>query len=289
VLLPGLVIELGVFLIVLVIYVVTDGRGRTSLTSAQKSMVFIAVSTLLISSFIRSNVLDINDFGVRSALFLQFATLLMTSELIIAWESAAEEPRAAGGLPVLLHSPRWCRFLLRLTVILGVITTIHQATIFRFTIPIANAVTHMRPGNDPVAANLPHDAYISAIGYAQLDAAIPYDAIVQYNPYSPNVFWSQVDTVGIDHQTAIAGDKPWCGAELGGDPSGCKAMAAAIDSLFNGATAEQARATCRNYKIGYLVSRIYDPAWQDKQSWVWTLKPVVSDPEFRALDCESAP
>jgi hypothetical protein len=62
-------------------------------------------------------------------------------------------------------------------------------------------------------------------------------------------------------------------------------MAVAIDSLFNGATAERARATCRSYKIGYLVSRIYDPAWQDKQSWVWTLKPVVSDPEFRALDC----
>ena len=39
------------------------------------------------------------------------------------------------------------------------------------------------------------------------------------------------------------------------------------------------------YEIGYLVSRVYDPAWQDKQSWVWTLRPVVSDPEFRALDC----
>ncbi len=142
----------------------------------------------------------------------------------------------------------------------------------------------MRPVKDPVAANISHNAYISAIGYAQLDATIPREAIVQPNPASPNAFWSLVDDVNIDRQRAIASDQPWCGAELGGDPSGCKPMAAAIAPLFNGATAEQARATCQTYKIGYLVSRIYDPAWQNKQSWVWTLNPVVSDPEFRALN-----
>ena len=66
-------------------------------------------------------------------------------------------------------------------------------------------------------------------------------------------------------------------------------MAAAVDALFSGATADHARTTCRQYKISYLVSRIYDPAWQNKQSWVWTLPPAVSDPEFRALNCERAP
>jgi hypothetical protein len=62
-------------------------------------------------------------------------------------------------------------------------------------------------------------------------------------------------------------------------------MASAIDSLFKGATAEQARATCSQYGIGYLVANVYDPAWNDRNGWVWTLKPVVSDEEFRALDC----
>jgi hypothetical protein len=91
--------------------------------------------------------------------------------------------------------------------------------------------------------------------------------------------------LGIDHQTAIAGDQSYCGAELGGDPSGCPAMAAAIDALFQGTSADQARATCRQYGIQYLVTRVYDPAWKDANGWVWTLKPVVSDAEFRALDC----
>jgi hypothetical protein len=63
-------------------------------------------------------------------------------------------------------------------------------------------------------------------------------------------------------------------------------MAAAIDSLFQGASAEQARAICHEYSIQYLIARVYDPAWKDRNSWVWTLDPVVSDDEFRVLSCK---
>jgi hypothetical protein len=283
----GIAIELGVFLIALVIYLMPALRTRAPLSSAQRTLAFIAVAILLISSLIRSNVLDINDFGVRSALFLQFSLLLMLSEILTAPKLAASFPETtASTAPA--PSPRWLRAVTRIAVIIGVITTIHQAIIFRFTIPIAVAVTHMRPVNDPVAANISHNAYISAIGYRQLDTLIPRDAIVQPNPASTNAFWALIDDVNIDRQRAIASDQPWCGSELGGDPSGCKPMAAAIDTLFRSADADQARATCRTYHIDYLVARIYDPAWQNKQSWVWTLTPLVSDPDFRLLRCEGA-
>ena len=62
-------------------------------------------------------------------------------------------------------------------------------------------------------------------------------------------------------------------------------MIASIDPLFKAAPAEQAHAVCHQYGIPYLVAKIYDPAWTDKASRVVTLKPVVADPEFRALDC----
>ena len=143
----------------------------------------------------------------------------------------------------------------------------------------------MRSAHDPDADTLSHDAYISYLGYAKLNAAIPRDALVQFNPAAPNSYWANINIASVDHQIAIAGDRLGCGSALGGDPNGCPAMAAAIDSLFRGATAEEARATCRQYGIGYLVVRIYDPAWKDRGGWVWTLKPVVSDDEFRALDC----
>src|SRR5579863_1537115 len=101
---------------------------------------------------------------------------------------------------------------------------------------VDNASKDGTPVNDPVAANISRNAYMSALGYARLNAAIPLDAVVQPNPSSPNAFWSLVDDVNIDRQRAIASDQPWCGSELGGDPGGCKPMAVAIDALFSGAT-----------------------------------------------------
>ena len=146
-------------------------------------------------------------------------------------------------------------------------------------------MARQHPVADPVPGNLSHNAFISTIGYSQLDAVIPRNAVVQANPADINPFWSDVDLVALNHQAAITTDKPWCGSELGGDPSGCLVLAAGIDALFKGADAQQARATCGEFGIHYLVARIYDPAWQDKRSWVWKLNPVVANEEFRALDC----
>ncbi len=263
-LLPGVAVELGLLLLVVIIYGVPRLRGNAPLSSAQKSLLFIAVSALLLSSFVRSNVLDINDFGVRTALFLELIAVLFASELISARRSA--DPGA---------DPNWKYSLVRFAIALGIVTTIHQAIILRFTIPIAFTVAQSRSIHDPVAKNLSHNAYISALGYDQLHQAIPLSAIVQPNPAGDNPFWKLPDQVNMNRQTVIVSDKPFCGAELGGDPSGCTTLAAAVDALFHDASAEQARATCRTYHIDYLVSRIYDPAWQDKQSWVWTLNPTV--------------
>ena len=63
-------------------------------------------------------------------------------------------------------------------------------------------------------------------------------------------------------------------------------MSSVLDTIYNNASAEQARTTCDKYGIQYLVVRVYDPAWRDRKSWVWTLKPVVSDDDFRSLDCK---
>jgi hypothetical protein len=282
---PGYAIELGFYLAVFLIYMVPALRARTRLTRAQRSLVFIAAATIPFMSLIRSWVLTLNDFGFRSALLLQFPLLLLASEVITGW-SLADRQRSASadstGLP--RNTPQWFRSIAALALVIGILSTSCQALMFRFISPLVEVV-QKRAVHDPGAGNISHNAFISSIGYAQLDASIPRDAMVQFNPNHPNTFWTAADLLGVDHQTAISYDQPWCGSELGGDPSGCAAVAAAIDSLFNGATAEQARTTCRQYGIQYLIARIYDPAWKDKSGWVWTLRPVVSDEEFRALDC----
>jgi hypothetical protein len=80
-------------------------------------------------------------------------------------------------------------------------------------------------------------------------------------------------------------DQLECGSVWGGDPTGCPKMENAIDLVYQDGTAKQARDTCRHFGIEYLVARKYDPAWLQKQSWVWTLPIVVNTDEFRALDC----
>lgn len=59
---------------------------------------------------------------------------------------------------------------------------------------------------------------------------------------------------------AIAGDRLWCGSELGGASSDCPAMLFTILPLSRGATASQARAVCSTYRIHFLVANIYDPS-----------------------------
>jgi len=283
-LLPGYSTELGFYFVVFLAYLVPAWRGRKPLTPAQRSLVFIVAVTLLIVSVMRSSVLATNDFGWRGALLLQFPLLLLAPDLLITWgflDHHRSKSIDCDGSP---HgTPYWIRFVAFLAIVVGVVGTLCQVLLLRFDLPLVEAIENANHKSE--AGKMSHKAYFSSIGYAQLDASIPRDAIVQYNPGSNDALGGTVDLFGIDHQTAIAGDQPWCGSELGGDPSGCPAMASAIDSLFKGATAEQARATCSQYGIGYLVANVYDPAWNDRNGWVWTLKPVVSDEEFRALDC----
>ena len=286
-LVPGYVLELGFYFGVLLMYLVPALRGRTPLSPAQRSLVFIAVAIVPIISFVRSGVLNINDFGLRAALLLQFSLLLCASEVITAWSLVQRNSESHGQfVGLFLRTPSWLRATAALALIFGVVGSTYQAFMLRFLRPLAE-MARTSSVRGPDTGSLSHNAYISSIGYAQLDEFIPHDAVVQFNPVArEDPLWTSVDLVGIDHQMVIGSDKLWCGSELGGDPAGCPSMAAAIDALYSGATAEQAHITCRQYGIQYLVARVYDPAWNDRRGWVWTLKPVVADEEFRALDCQ---
>lgn len=289
---PGFALELGVYFLALVIFLVPAWRGRKSLTPAQQTLVFIAVVTFPFTAFIRSSVISVNDFGMHSALFIQYPLLLLLSELLIGWK-LERTGKAASDFATSLpgHTPQLLRSLVTLAIIIGVLSSTWRVLVLRFILPLSEI--NASQAKNPQVAALPHKAYISAIGYAELASRIPGRAVVQFNPFGDWIFWKNTDLVNVGHQAAITGSGLWCGSELGGDPSGCPAMLAAIDPLFDVATAgqtadqaaEQARAACRAYRIDYLVVTIYDPPWKDRNSWVWTLPPVVADSEFRALDC----
>lgn len=285
-LVPGYALELGFFFVVLLVWVLPAWRGRTPLTAAQRTLLFVAFAMVPFMSFIRSGMLQTNDFAWRAALFVQFPLLLLASELITSWnvvDRKSNAPTDISGLPG--ATPRWLRTVASLALVIGVFSTTTQALMFRFLIPLGDLATHRSADSD--ARDLSQKAYISAVGYADLNAVIPQDAVVQFNPEDQGTDRMAMiaDMLGVRHQVAIADDKGACGSEIGGDASGCPIVAAAIDALYNGASAEQARATCRQFGIQYLIVRVYDPVWKNKSSWVWTLPTVVENDDFRATRC----
>jgi hypothetical protein len=284
-LIPGILVELGFFFAIFLLYLVPALHAGKKLNPASRSLVFIAAAGVVLSSVMKSSALQYNDFGFRAALFAQFSLLLLAAETVTAWNVIGTKPSKADNRDDLpSYAPQWLRSITTMALVLGVLSSVYYAAMFRFAAPLIEA-KHKRVAHDPIAGNLSHDAYISSIGYAELNALIPLDAIVQFNPSLHNEYWTVVNLVGINRQTAIVSDKPWCGAELGGDPTGCPAMGASIGALYKGASAEDARATCRQYGIQFLIATIYDPPWKDRRGWAWNLKPVVQDKEFRALDC----
>ena len=280
-LVPGYALELGFGFVIMVLFIVRSLRARTRMTRAEQCLLLIAVATLPFVSFMRSGVLKSNDFVWRGSLLIQFALVLLGSQVVLDWNLGGALPSSTSTSS---KSKRTLRSVLALSLVLGVMSIASEALMLRFVTAVGEwNTTNQESG--PETRSYSHNAYISSIGYSQLNAAIARDAVVQFNPHEKEPFWVAADQLGVAHQTVIAGDQPWCGAELGGDPRPCPAMAAALDRLFNGASASEARATCNQYGIQYLIVRVYDPAWRNRDGWVWTLEPVVDDPEFRALKC----
>jgi len=292
-LLPGIALELGLYTIVLVVFLRAAWRGRllpsraeARLSRAHRTLLFMILVTLPITSFLRSAVISVNDFGIHSALFIQYPLLLLASEILIASKLSQREPTSAAASSAnmsLIQPSRFLASVISLAILIGVLGSCYRVVVLRFLLPIADRGA--ASASNPHVAALPHKAFIANIGYGELNRRIPINAVVQYNPQDDWNFWKNVDYANVNRQTAIAGDGLWCGAELGGDPSGCPAMLADIPPLFRNATAQQALSACRKHSIQYLAVNIYDPVWHNPVSWVWKLNPIVADPEFRALDC----
>lgn len=270
-LIPGYAIELGFYSIVLVLFLVAFWRDRLKLSPGHRALLIIGLAAVPCMSFIRSEVLNINDFGIHAGMFLEFPLLLLGSELVIrdrGQGSVAEQHAVA--------IPKWSIPAAKTLAGLGILSTIYIAFMLRFGILVLP---------DTPEHSLSHKAYISSVGYAHLDSAVPKDSVVQFNPSFNETFWKNTDLINVNRQIAIGSDLGGCGSELGGDPSSCPAMISSIAPLFRTATADEARAVCRAYGIHDLIATVYDPVWNEKSSWVWTLTPAVADPEFRALDC----
>ncbi len=294
-LVPGYAIELGFYGVVLVVFF----KRRRMLDPARRTALFFCVSGLVMVSFIRSGVIENNDFGYRAAMLPCLFLLLLGSDLLLemrASSKAAPRKPARGGLTVALS---------RRLLLLGVAGTAYQAFELRLFLPLLSAA------HQPAVAGLPEAAYAARKAYGKLsslweaslhgpiqnglvqDGPIQ-DGLVQANTTGDNIYLHLINMLYSDRATIVdaAAD---CGAVFGGDPAPCSRIEQQIQTLFStpGQTSTKALETCGAWGAHYLAAYREDPAWSDPRGWVWTLPLVATDIEpgaqtsslYRVLDC----
>jgi hypothetical protein len=241
----------------------------------------LAVS-ILVCTFLRSSVIAINDLSMRGIMLAQFVLLIWGAELLdeglLRKRLNAISNQAVAGL----RSGR--RNLLTAMLLLGVAGTVYDVCILRF-FPILNDVTDV-----PKYKWLSSDRDLGSRTYAlrqlyeELRRELPQDAVVQHNPRtSPgDLFY------GLYADRQAAAESLECGIVFGGDAASCTRIIGPIDDLFekplvfDKAHVDQ---TCNELSIDALIVKDTDPAWADKNSWVWKAKPAIANEYGKAFLC----
>jgi hypothetical protein len=255
-LIPGYVAELGFFLVVLL--VMQFGRTfRETRSEGEETLLFWTWSGLVAATFLRSQVIATNDYGIRSMLLPQFLLLLI-------------------GVLVLQQSSGWFRKTLMTLAIIGAAGTVYQVVLLRVFLPWHESA------HDQLELTLSKRNYALRDAYQAMGASIPAGARVQYDPDAGGYFGSS-QLLNIHRQIVV--DGTLCNASFGGDPAPCAAIQQGVARLYTGSSASDATAICSGLRIEYLVANRWDSVWAKQDSWVWSLPLIVDRPNVRIVQC----
>ena len=259
-LLPGFFAELGFFGLVLVLAL--RAARRMQLDDAARTSLVLVCAGLIVATFLRSAVVQNNDFGIRSILVAQFFLLL----LAVLWcEGAFGAPGRGLALAML-----W----------LGVAGTVYQAVELRVYLPVQEWLGR------PDQRGFAEQAMAWRNGFEALDRSVPRSAVVQFNPEQPSDYFRYAEILQAGRQMATA--MPDCASAFGGDPASCPAVESGVRRLFSpgdARSAAEARGICSALGISYLIASRWDGVWLDSDGWVWTLPAVADTGDVRVVDC----
>jgi hypothetical protein len=236
----------------------------TSPTRAGLAAFTMAAISVAICTFVKSSATGNNDLGMRGFLPAQFMLLLSAADLL------------AGKIP------RDQKSLLRVLLVLGVAGVLYDLAILRFYPLLSDAGRVPKIGWLAGDRQLGLRTYANREAYQWLRARTPQQAIIQQNPHP--VYQETFYGLYANRQT-VAEDAN-CGAGFGGDPRECGPVLARLTPLFAaGAGSRSFADTCQNLPIDILVAKDTDPAWQDRNSWVWTRTPIFANDFVRLFSC----
>jgi len=280
-LLPGYFVELGFYGLVLLAALWAMRRRRLDETA--RTALLLAVAGLVVSTFLRSTIVENNDFAMRSILIAQFFLLLLA---VVWWE---------GGLG---ETTRFLRGAMLAMAWIGLAGSVYQVVTLRVYLPVEEELGR------PEVSGLAERAMALRQGFDAMHPRVAKDAVVQYNTAQPGEFFYLAEVMQAGRQMASA--QPGCAAAFGGDVHACKGVEQGVARLFSpvlfdrlleadkegqvevpvGAlSASNARIECDRLGVSYLIATRWDAVWSDPHAWVWTLPAVVDTNKVRVLAC----
>ena len=269
--------ELGFYLIVLILTARRLYLRRERMSESQKALSYLLIVSLVAATFIRSEAIRTNDFGIRSVLLVQWVLLLWSIPFV---EALRVRPRLA------LVSRPLLRQLVYATLLLGLGASIYQVLLLRLAAPIDSLGSLQHPPIDrmPALSDGHADAMIRS-AYSSLDRQLTAGAVTQYDPFNSDALQMLTYT---RHQLAAATADD-CGTAFGGTAEACALAKDQIRRLFAAGSppvsAENVDALCRASFVNVLIVQQSDPVWQVAGSWVWQRTPLISNDDVRIFRC----
>jgi len=228
----------------------------------------LLVTSILVSTFLRSNSISNNDLGWRGIIFAQFVLLIWAAEL---WDDG------------LFPSQRRVFSAVGVMLALGPMATVYDVTMLRIYPILLDSLNIARYHWLAPDHHLGERTYALREVYERLGRELPEKAIVQQNPNAipGDLFYG----LYADRQTAV--ETPGCGVVFGGSAALCESVLTPVREVFDhGANMDQ---VCRELSISAVIVKDTDAVWADQESWIWKKEPHMSNHNARAFLCAINP
>jgi hypothetical protein len=169
----------------------------------------------------------------------------------------------------------------------GLVGTVYQAGLLRLYLPVEDRL--QRQGLGGLAER---NMALREVVHG-LDEGSPRMAVVQYDTQQPSAFFNFAQLLNTPRQTANG--LAACDVSFGGDLGPCEGIKAELARLYlepagdvaNSKVegASDARESCRRLGVNELVATEWDPIWQAREGWVWTLPVITETSRVRVVNC----
>jgi hypothetical protein len=224
----------------------------------------LLVTSILVSTFLRSNSISNNDLGWRGIIFAQFVLLIWAAEL---WGDG------------LFRSQRRVFSAVGVMLTLGLMATLYDVTMLRIYPLLLDSLNIPRYHWLAPDHHLGERTYALREVYERLGRELPEKAIVQQSPNAipGDLFYG----LYADRQTAVG--TPSCGVVFGGPAALCESVLAPVRGVFDHRV--DLNQVCQELSISAVVVKDTDAVWNDKASWVWKQEPLIGNSYGRAFLC----